>query len=380
MNKIFILGAISLFALSACKKEGCTDETALNYNPKAKKDDNSCQYPPSTNYTVPTTYVFSDVNGNSTVDYTGQNDRLNQLSEMITLLNLGETQALSAQSLKDMFSNVGGNGNNNFSFSSTKQLKDKCFTIDQALIESYLDSAALASQSFGVNASNGQAGTLSSGSSTYLFSRNGIQYSEVFEKSVMGACFMHQALNYYFDTPQMSVDNLSAVDASSGKYYTQRAHHWDEAFGYFGVPTNFPTTSTDRFWDEYCVKQNTTLGCNDIMMGNFLKGRAAVVHNNDTKRDEAIQSIRVMWENICAEQAIFYINTAIINFGSDNAKYLHVLSETYGFVNALRYAPTSTRRMTQSEVNSLVAQFGTNFWDLTLTDLQAIRATLISHY
>lgn len=30
--------------LASCKKEGCTDNNAINYEPKAKKDDNSCVY------------------------------------------------------------------------------------------------------------------------------------------------------------------------------------------------------------------------------------------------------------------------------------------------------------------------------------------------
>lgn len=33
-----------MIVLSACKKEGCTDSTATNYNSKAKKDDGSCLY------------------------------------------------------------------------------------------------------------------------------------------------------------------------------------------------------------------------------------------------------------------------------------------------------------------------------------------------
>ena len=32
-------------SISSCKKEGCTDETAINYDDKAKDDDGSCEYP-----------------------------------------------------------------------------------------------------------------------------------------------------------------------------------------------------------------------------------------------------------------------------------------------------------------------------------------------
>jgi hypothetical protein len=32
-------------SISSCKKEGCTDETATNYDDKAKDDDGSCEYP-----------------------------------------------------------------------------------------------------------------------------------------------------------------------------------------------------------------------------------------------------------------------------------------------------------------------------------------------
>jgi hypothetical protein len=38
-----VLGATTLVATS-CKREGCTDETALNFDDKAKKDDGSCVY------------------------------------------------------------------------------------------------------------------------------------------------------------------------------------------------------------------------------------------------------------------------------------------------------------------------------------------------
>lgn len=45
-NVFFLALAASTLLLSSCKKEGCTDPTALNFNDKAKKDDNSCKYTP----------------------------------------------------------------------------------------------------------------------------------------------------------------------------------------------------------------------------------------------------------------------------------------------------------------------------------------------
>ena len=40
----FTLLFVSVFAVSSCKKEGCTDALAQNYSSSAKKDDGSCNY------------------------------------------------------------------------------------------------------------------------------------------------------------------------------------------------------------------------------------------------------------------------------------------------------------------------------------------------
>jgi hypothetical protein len=57
MKKISLLLvlSLSLFALS-CKKKGCIDETAINYNADAKKDDGSCEYDTS----KPTITIIGD--------------------------------------------------------------------------------------------------------------------------------------------------------------------------------------------------------------------------------------------------------------------------------------------------------------------------------
>lgn len=44
MKVIFLLSIITLVGLTSCKKKGCTDSSAINYNGEAKKDDGSCEY------------------------------------------------------------------------------------------------------------------------------------------------------------------------------------------------------------------------------------------------------------------------------------------------------------------------------------------------
>jgi len=379
-TNVLALMAIALITFSACKKEGCTDETATNYNDKAKKDDGSCLYDEEPAYNIPSTYSFTDGAGNSTVSYEGQIERLDQLSEMVVLMKTGINTPLNAQTLKDMFANVGGNGNGNFSFTSTKQLKDKCFSLDQTMFETWMDEIAVASASHASTASDGQAGTLTSGSSTYLFDENGMEHVQLIEKGLMGAVFMYQALNVYFGDSKMNVDNTTAVNTGLGQYYTAMEHHWDEAFGYFGVETDFPTSAGTRFWGKYCNSQNATLNCNADMMNNFLKGRAAIKANVLTDRDAAITAIRTEWEEISAYQSIKYLSDAVGYFGNDDAKFLHALSEAYAFAWNLRYAPDTTRRMNVSEHGDLMDLFGTNFWSLSVADLNAIKAAIQAKY
>lgn len=378
--KVLTYSAIVMVAgltFTSCKK-GCTDPTSINYDEKAKKDDGTCIDAPA--YTVPTTYSFMDNSGNSTVDFSGQTQRLDQLSELVTRLKTGTTTTLSSQDLKDMFANVGGNGNGLFSFSCTKQLRDKCFALDTALFHSWMDAIAVASASNASTASDGQAGTLTSGTSTYLFDANGKEHVQLIEKGLMGAVFMYQALNVYFGDGKMNVDNTTAVDPANGDYYTAMEHHFDEAFGYFGVDTDFPVLIPTRFWGKYCNAQNATLNSNNDMMSNFRLGRAAISGKVLADRDQAIAAIRNEWEDICAYQAMTYLDGAISNFGVDNAKFLHELSEAYGFAWSLRYAPESTRRMNPTEHAALMAQFPANFWSISLADLNNIKNTINAKY
>lgn len=43
-NLFFYFVITCFFILASCKKEGCTDPLATNYDENAKKDDGSCMY------------------------------------------------------------------------------------------------------------------------------------------------------------------------------------------------------------------------------------------------------------------------------------------------------------------------------------------------
>jgi hypothetical protein len=59
-----LLGAALTMTAVSCKKEGCTDSTATNYNDKAKKDDGSCVYANQDEGNV--VYVSSNITSNTT--------------------------------------------------------------------------------------------------------------------------------------------------------------------------------------------------------------------------------------------------------------------------------------------------------------------------
>ncbi|RYM35938.1 DUF4856 domain-containing protein [Brumimicrobium glaciale] len=381
IKKIFVFTAAATM-LIACKKEGCTDELATNYNTEAKKDDGSCKYttPEEGSYTVPTSYSFTDANGNSTVSYGGQIDRLSQLEEMVVVMKSGTGAMVSEQTLLDMYANTGDNGAGNFSFSSSKQLEDKTFSNDVQLFKSWMADLSAASNDFAETAASGQAGVLTSGTSNYLFDANGYEPVQLIEKGLMGAVFMNQAVNGYFADAKMNVDNTNAVDAANGKFYTTMEHHFDEAFGYFGVATDFPSSIPSNFWGKYCDKRDADLNSNSIMMNNFLKGRAAISNDDMATRNAAIKQIRLMWETISAKQAVYYLNSAKAQLGSDNAKAFHALSEAYAFAWNLRYAPLETRRMSQMDHTILMNMFPANMWDISVADINAIVTTIDGNF
>lgn len=365
--------------------------STLFFTSCSEDDDMPPNENPPQGYTVPETYDFKDQDGNNTVNFSGQTDRLNQLSELKARMKSANTAgtAISAQDLKDMFANVNDDGNGNFTFSSSKQLRNKCATqfsnAEEVRLEfeTMMDDLAAISQttvSGEANGENGVAGIVQSGDAgPYLMNANGREYTQLISKGLMGAVFYHQMTSYYLTDAKIgdAVDNSTAISPEDGKYYTSMEHHWDEAFGYFTSATNFPEAGTDRFWGEYCNVVDPQLGSNATLMNAFLKGRAAISNNDMTTKNQQRDIIIAEMERVVAAAAIHYMNKARDQFSND-AKRNHYLSEGSGFINSLRFNTNAT--MSPQEITQLETTLGENFYEVTLSDILSVRDQLSSTY
>ena len=311
-------------------------------------------------YEIPETYSFENVS------YSGQTARLNMLEEMTTYMKTANTAGttLDATTLLNMYRNE----NDPFSFTADKQLKDKTFELDRDLFETRLNELARISAST-TEASNGVAGriTSSDGTKTYLVDENGMELLQLVEKGLMGATFYYQATAVYLSDEKIgpAVDN-ETVTAGEG---TDMEHHWDEAFGYLGVPTDFPaTTDGARFWGKYSDGRDGLLNTNQRLMDAFITGRAAISNDDTETKQESITEVRQAWEEVAAGTAIHYLNGGIDNL-ADDAIRNHELSEAIAFVEALKYNPE--RRITTQQIEEVLTLIGDNLYEVTAADLNA---------
>lgn len=321
-------------------------------------------------FDVPSSYTFDNVS------YNGQIARLNMMEEMTTYMKTANTAGtvVDATVLKEMYANEG----NHFSFySEGKQLRNKTFSLDVAEFENYMDAIAQASQST-VPGSNGVAGVVESndGSKKYLFDENGMEYTQLIEKGLMGAVFYYQATAVYLSEDRIgaAVDNQNIV-AGEG---TDMEHHWDEAFGYLGVPTDFPGNLVGvRFHGKYCNSRDGQLGTNQALMDAFILGRAAISNDDDDIKWEQVDVIRSEWERVIAGTAIHYLNGARADL-ADDALRNHQLSEAIAFTKSLKYGPF--KRISSAEMQQVMDLIGNNLYEANSADLLAARDLLANVY
>ena len=327
--------------------------------------------PTSNNYEIPSTYAFDRVN------YAGQTQRILMLDELVNEIkkaNVPNT-VVSAQKLREMYSNL----NNPFADASLntagKQLKDKTYLTEQSVIESYFDSVEVISAST-TPGSMGVAGVVTSNDGTrkYLLSAKGIEYKERVEKGMMMALIYNQITSVYLSSEKMNVDNTIVNEATG----TAMQHHWDEAFGYLSVPADFPTSTTGiKYLSKYINARNAILDCNKKIMNAFITGRAAIDNKDYTTRDAQIEIISAEIEKAMAASAINYLNQAKTNF-ADNALRCHTLSEFYGFVYGLKF--NAKKKITNEQITELLNILGDNNYTITLAQIDELKTKIANIY
>ena len=336
---------------------------------------------------IPATYKF-ERNGQTSVSYSGQTDRLNQLAEMKAMLQTADAGSIVSEiDLLDMYANTGGDANGNFTFSSSKQLKNKTFDLDQTYFEGMLKSAAAASVdgSNGVLASMGTAGLITRGgnNSTILVDENGFEFTQVFEKGLMGGVFYYQIVNVYLTDDKIG-DAVDNENVDSVKNYTDMEHHFDEAFGYFGAPVYFTSdyqgTESPRYWAKYSNSTDAVIsGMNTSIMDSYKTGRSAIVANEHTIKTSQVSELNTYFGQLAAASAIHYANEAKAT--TDQGDLLHVLSECYAFTRALRYANPNQREFSPTEVETLLTNtFNDNLWLVKASDLNNLIDALSTAY
>jgi hypothetical protein len=359
INSLAILSLGVAISFSSCKKD--------------KEEEPAPSPSAPTTYTVPTTYNFTGV------DYTTSTQRLSMLGEITTYIRTTHSNTvapiLDAQKLKDMYENVGGHFTDpalNSSGISLKQKTNNTFNFLSEIDANFSD-AVPASMNASMNptattAYNGYAGKLISGTRYILVDTAGFEYKEFVEKGVMGTVLYSEAMTI--------LNNIGTYDnttVTGGTTAQERA--WDEAFGYFGVPIDFPTNVTGlKNWGSYCNSVSNSLGgvpsVNTTIMNAWLKGRAAITNKDNAGRDAARTTVMKTWEKVIAARFITYVKGAKANL-SAVATFNHNTSEAVGFIHAFKYNPAKT--ISDADLNTLLGYFKTfgsvNLYTITVTNL-----------
>ncbi|PHK27505.1 hypothetical protein VF13_41505 [Nostoc linckia z16] len=369
-------------------------------------DDDSVSGP---SYQIPTSYTF-ERNGQTSVDYTGQVQRIKMLAEFDAYSkNKAGFPTFDGNLVSNMFSNTSNPFADQSLNTSGKQLRDKTASsadyfsansVEAGQVKVYFDNyfteLGTVAESYDIAAVPGAAGSIEEGKR--LVNGKGLEINQAIIKGLMGACFLDQALNNYLSTTVLDQTRVAndAGTLEEGKNYTTMEHKWDEAYGYiFGHrTTNADGTPKLYFWESYLNTVNGNAyfeGITEEIRTAFIKGRAAITNKDYQTRDEQIDIIREKMSVVGAVRAVFYLNEGKALLSGDPAqtvKGFHALSEAYGFITGLRYThnpQTNAPYFSAQEVNAMHATLlgGTNgFWDATYTSQKAdeLMATIAQRF
>ena len=342
---------------------------------------------PSINYNSLDTAVaysdqFVDENGATTVDVTPGNN----VHKMFQGLNYYNSSSISgnaqidAAKLEALFTNTG----NPFVDVTTstisiigQDLNSSGLSIEDHVVTSLsgserqtvinhftglFDDIATASLSVGQPASKGVAGKIEN----YLVDANGIEVTQVIQKSLIGALQLDYIGNYLMDEG-LNADNSSLVAEEN---YTALEHNWDIAYGLLTLNPIYLRGSTEKkkktveFAAGAYIWEYNKASYAKIYEA-FLKGRAAIVNNDRDELQTQATFIRTEFEKALANAALGYLGKW--QSGTTEAARVHAFGEGLGFIYSLRFAKIhgADAEFSDHIIEELTSsEFG--YWDLTV--------------
>lgn len=317
-------------------------------------------------YTVPSTYTFYNVYDSNQLILLAMTD---QLTAWMNQANTTGT-VVSAQVLKDMFNNQNGYFNDSAFHLNTSglRLSDYCSAAAQTDLMNYFDSIGVYSQST-TAASPGIAGVTGG----YLLSPGAVYYDEVVQKTILSGVLTYSIDGYMTDSIGNGVDNTNTIPG----FGTLMEHHWDEAFGLFGVPNDFPTDTLHlRYLGYYSNQVDSGLHSNATLMTAFITGRAAITSNDMGTKQAQATLVMTGLEQLEAASLIHELNATdrYTQTGNLPAAYSR-LSAALGFLRGLQYDNSPARIITSAQLTQVQTLFGgPNLYGFTTTD--TVRQTL----
>ncbi len=234
----------------------------------------------------------------------------------------------------------------------------------------------------------------------------GLDLQQLIQKFLLGAVVYSQGLDDYLDD-DVEGSGLNASNLQDGDNpYSSLAHHWDEAYGYFGAARDYNDYTDDEIagkggrdgWSngyhntqedagidllsEYNFGFSTNAAKRDrgssavaptdysaIIMDAFLTGRA-IINQADGELDAGAMAdllaqrdiITEHWERTVSSTVVHYINEVLVDMnGFDTEEYSFLdhakhFSEMKGFALGLQFNPRSP--LTSTQFASLHQLFG----------------------
>lgn len=362
----------------------------------------------------PEIYVFFR-NGENTVNFSGQTTRIKMGQELLSNFNVPTN---SLKKLKGMFAHEEGSDDFEDAFlnASDKSLRSKVAAsadyfstnaTDQAMIRTTVDGFISAQvnevyPNWEVVAAPGTAGQIADGERTRYISGQGLEYNQLFAKSLIGSLMADQMLNNYLSTSVLdegeNVGNNDGGVVEEGKPYTTMEHKWDEAYGYaYGLNTDPSDPNADlgadSFLNEYIERAESDddfSGVADEVFQAFKLGRAAIVAKKYDVRDEQANIIRENISKVIAIRAIYYLQGGKSKLSLETPNYggaFHSLSEAYGFIYSLQFTrnpnteePYFSKSETEAFSTSLLGDGENGLWDVTPDTLDAISEAIAARF